>query len=94
MSNSELQKPFDIHQKLRSNGSRWGYLHAAEPWHGDCNFYLITDLSGEEWEYALYQRVEGDYFCLVDFFKNYNEACEEAKIIINSNPKYKAAINY
>ncbi|MBB3322185.1 hypothetical protein [Atlantibacter sp. RC6] len=94
MSNSELQKPFDIHQKLRSNASRWGYLHAAEPWQGDCNFQLITDLSGEECEYALYQRVEGDYFCLVDFFKNYNEACEEAKNIINSNPKYKAAINY
>lgn len=94
MSNSEIKKPFDIHQKLRASCSHWGYLHAAEPWHGDCSFQLITDLSGDEYEYALYQRVEGDYFCLVDFFKNYNEACEEAKNIINNHPKYKSAINY
>ncbi|WP_313471351.1 hypothetical protein [Atlantibacter hermannii] len=94
MINQPDNAPFDIHQKLRASGSHWCYLHAAEPWHGDCNFYLITDFSGDEYEYALYQLVEGDYFCLVDFFKNYNEACEEAKNIINSNPKYKAAINY
>lgn len=91
MNNSIVQQQFDIHQKLRANHSHWSYLHSVCPKDLGCNYQLITDLRTDEWEYALYQRHDG-YFILVDFFKNYNEACEEAKVIINNHPKIKAAI--
>ena len=92
MSNLTPTQPFDIHNKLKANSSHWDYLHAAEPWQGDCAFQLMTDHSNDELEYALYRRIEGDYFCLIDFFKSYSEACDEAKEIINSVPYYKAII--
>lgn len=91
MSNSTVQQQFDIHQKLKANHSHWLYLHSVEPKDECCNYQLIADLTTDEWEYALYQRRDG-YFVLIDFFKNYSVACEEAKTIIDNHPKIKAAI--
>lgn len=78
---------FDIHQKLREQKSSWGYLHAVGEHQANVNYEFITNFIGET-EYALYQRIDS-YFVLVDFFKNYEEACVEAKEIIVSNSQLR-----
>lgn len=82
---------FDINEKLKRTGAHWSYLKLAPP-NQDCfNYEFITSLIDEA-EYAIYVRVD-NYFVLVDFFKNYEEACCEAKEIIDNNQKIKSAIN-
>ncbi|WES69136.1 hypothetical protein [Superficieibacter sp. HKU1] len=78
---------FDIHAKLRAANSHWSYLHATQPHDEGFNYQFITTLV-DEIEFAVYERIDG-YFVLVDFFKSYNEACEEAKSIIDSHPDIK-----
>lgn len=78
---------FDIHAKLRTANSHWSYLHATQPHDEGFNYQFITTLV-DEIEFAVYERING-YFVLVDFFKSYNEACEEAKSIIDSHPDIK-----
>ena len=39
-------------------------------------------------EFAVYERID-NYFVLVDFFKSYDEACADAKKIIDDHPDIK-----
>ncbi|HGU6444647.1 TPA: hypothetical protein ACNABU_005406 [Citrobacter amalonaticus] len=87
MSTSQEVKTFDIHQKLKCSKSLWDYMHIEEPHQSNANYELVT-IFLDEMEYAIYER-HGCYFVLIDFFKNYDEACDEAKSIIDNNPELK-----
>lgn len=83
-----IKKPsFDIHEKLKMNikngGENYSYLKATQPHQGDAKVELIT-IHHPEVKFLLYERT-GNYFVLIDFFKSYAEACEEAKKIIDSH---------
>ncbi|WP_353613933.1 hypothetical protein [Mangrovibacter phragmitis] len=78
---------FDIHAKLRSANSHWSYLYATQPHDEGCNYQFITNFV-DGIEFAVYKRID-NYFILVDFFKSYDEACKDAKEIINTNPEIK-----
>ena len=41
---------------------------------------------------AVYERIE-NYFVLVDFFKSYDEACDDAKKIIDEHPDIKKMLS-
>lgn len=79
---------FDIQEKLKSSGTHWNYLHIAQP-HQDGFDYEFNTILGDEIEFAIYERC-GSYFVLVDFFKNYDEACQNAKRIIDEHPDVKS----
>lgn len=80
------QQHFDIHKKLKKCGRGLSYMYQPHPTHEGKEYILIT-CWGEAFEYALYKRM-GNYFLLVDFFTDFNSACDEAKIIIRSIGKY------
>jgi len=86
MSTPSLEH-LDIHKNLRDRKTSWGHLHAVGPHQADANYEFITSFIGET-EYALYAR-QGNYFVLVDSFKNYEEANHSAKEIINNQPQLK-----
>lgn len=88
MSDKPVMNHFDIHEKIKRTGSIWARLKSAQPHQNGCNYELNTILT-DEIEFALYER-KGDYFVLVDFFNNYEDACEEAKIIIDKNTNIKS----
>ncbi|WP_227136558.1 hypothetical protein [Kosakonia radicincitans] len=91
MNNSNQTKAiateFDIHKKLKSTGAHWSYCRAAQPHQDGFNYEFNTILVGDV-EFAIYER-HGNYFVLVDFFKNYDDACPEAKRIIDDHPDLK-----
>jgi len=86
---------FDIHDKLeqeiKNSGNSHSYMMAAQPHQGDANFEFITSLF-PQLLFLIYKRID-EYFVLVDFFKTYEEACDEAKAIIDSHPRLKASLN-
>lgn len=91
MNTNSLPKPtnqtFDIHAKLRSSKSHWSYLYASQPHQDGFNYqFNTTFIDGVE--FAIYERID-NYFVLVDFFKSYDEACDDAKKIIDAYPDIK-----
>ncbi|MGG7180282.1 hypothetical protein [Klebsiella aerogenes] len=78
---------FDIHAKLRLANSHWSYCYAVQPCEKGLNYQFNTTFV-DEMEFAVYERI-GNYFVLVDFFKSYNEACDDAKKIIDASPVIK-----
>ncbi len=78
---------FDIHTKLKEANSHWSYLRAAQPYQNDSDYeFNTTFIDGIE--FAIYERID-NYFVLVDFFKSYEEACDDAKKIIDAYPEIK-----
>ena len=88
MHTSNSADNFDVSEKLRSMNSHWSLVTPVQNYHGDSNYEFITAMVGET-EFAIYKR-QGVLFVLVDFFKNYEEACKEAKEIIDSYPDVKS----
>ncbi|ENN5714118.1 hypothetical protein ACEV60_14750 [Enterobacter ludwigii] len=78
---------FDIHAKLKAANSHWIYLRAAQPHQNDFDYEFNTTFI-DGLEFAIYERVD-NYFVLVDFFKSYEEACDDAKKIIDDHPDIK-----
>lgn len=78
---------FDIHAKLKSANSHWSYCYAVQPCEKGFNYQFNTTFVGEM-EFAVYERID-NYFVLVDFFKSYDEACDDAKKIIDDHPDIK-----
>lgn len=79
---------FNIHEKLKSTGAHWLYRRAAQPYQDGFTYEFTTIMVGEM-EFAIYERQDNDYV-LVDFFKNYDEACPYAKQIIDEHPDVKS----
>ena len=84
--NSASQE-FDIHAKLKASNSHWSYCYAVQPCKKGFNYQFNTTFVGEM-ELAVYERID-NYFVLVDFFKSYDEACDDAKNIIDDHPDIK-----
>lgn len=78
---------FDIHAKLKSANSHWSYCYAVQPCEKGFNYQFNTTFVGEM-EFAVYERID-NHFVLVDFFKSYDEACADAKKIIDDHPDIK-----
>lgn len=78
---------FDIHAKLRAANSHWSYLHAVQPHDKEFDYQFNTTFI-DGMEFAIYERVDR-YFVLVDFFKSYEYACDDAKKIIDVHPDIK-----
>lgn len=78
---------FDIHAKLRSANSHWSYCHAVQPHDKEFTYQFNTTFVGGM-EFAIYERVD-NYYVLVDFFKSYEDACDDAKKIIDEHPDIK-----
>ncbi|EBW6823762.1 hypothetical protein DP786_07720 [Salmonella enterica subsp. enterica serovar Senftenberg] len=91
MNTNSQPKPtchaFDIHAKLKSANSHWSYCHAVQPHDKGFDYQFNTTFVGEI-EFAVYERIE-NYFVLVDFFKSYDEACDDVKKIIDEHPDIK-----
>lgn len=85
--NEAVSSDFNIHDKLRTTGAHWGYLHSSQPHQEGFNYEFITTFV-DVIEFAIYERVD-NYFVLVDFFKSYDEACDDAKKIIDNHPDIK-----
>ncbi|WP_395306645.1 hypothetical protein [Enterobacter sichuanensis] len=78
---------FNIYDKLRANNTHWSHRFSAQPHDEGFNYqFRTTCVDGVE--FAVYERID-DYFVLVDFFKNYDEACDVAKKIIDEYPDIK-----
>lgn len=78
---------FDVNAKLKSTNAHWAYLRSAQPHQNGFDYeFSTTFIDGIE--FAIYERI-GNYFVLVDFFKSYDEACDDAKIIIDAHPEIK-----
>lgn len=84
-STNKNTSPFDIHEKLKINikngGESYSYLKDIPSHQNDVNFEFIT-ITIPEITFLIYRKL-GNYFVLVDFFNNYEDACDEAKEIIN-----------
>lgn len=88
--NSASQE-FDIHAKLKAANSHWLCRYAAQPFEKECNFRLVT-IFDDVIEFAIYERI-GNYFILVDFFMSYDDACDDAKKIIDNHPDIKKTLS-
>ncbi|EHB3804660.1 hypothetical protein JXF99_000630 [Salmonella enterica subsp. enterica serovar Bonariensis] len=82
-----LSQEFDIHAKLRAANSHWSYCYAVQHFEKEFNYQFNTSFV-DEMEFAVYERID-NYFVLVDFFKSYDEACDDAKKIIDTHPDIK-----
>ena len=82
---------FDIHAKLKAAKSHWSYAYAMQPSEKGFNYQFNTNFV-DEMEFAVYERID-DYFVLVDFFKSYDEACDDAKKIIDNYPDIKKMLS-
>lgn len=80
-----------IQEKIQLSGSHWSHIKIAQPSQNGYNFEFHTILLDES-EYAIYER-QGQYFVLIDFFKNYEEANDLAKKIINNHSQLKQIFN-
>ena len=78
---------FDIHAKLKAANTHGSYCYAVQPCEKEFNYQFNTTFVGEM-EFAVYERID-NYFVLVDFFKSYDEACADAKKIIDDHPDIK-----
>lgn len=91
MNTNPLPKPtsqeFDIHTKLKAANSHWSYCYAVQPCEKEFNYQFNTTFI-DEMEFSVYERID-NYFVLVDFFKSYDEACDDAKKIIDDHPDIK-----
>lgn len=87
MINTAGDNAFDIHEKLKKHDAKWQYKHEANSYQINTNYEFCTTFIGEI-EFAIYER-HGNYFRLVDFFKSYDEACAEAKKILDHYPDVK-----
>ncbi|EAT3896358.1 hypothetical protein ET369_16510, partial [Salmonella enterica] len=67
--------------------SRWFYCYAVQRFEKEFNYQFNTSFV-DEMEFAVYERID-NYFVLVDFFKSYDEACDDAKKIIDDHPDIK-----
>jgi hypothetical protein len=87
-------KKFNIHDKLRGSNTHWSHRFSAQPHDEGFNYqFRTTCVDGVE--FAVYERID-NCFVLVDFFKSYDEACDDAKNIIDDHPDIKrmfSAIN-
>ncbi|ELY7491504.1 hypothetical protein SOJ85_004261 [Cronobacter turicensis] len=91
ISQTPVNQQFDIHSKLKSTKSHWAYARAAQPHQDGFNYeFSTTFIDGVE--FAIYERID-NYFVLVDFFNTYEQACEDAKKIIDSHPDLKKLIS-
>ena len=82
-----VSKSFNIHEKLKVAKTHWSYCFAAQPHDQTFNYQFRTSwVKGIE--FAIYERT-GEYYVLVDFFKSYEEACDDAKKIIDAYPEIK-----
>ncbi|MHC2980727.1 hypothetical protein [Citrobacter freundii] len=82
---------FDIHAKLRAANSHWSYCYAVQHFEKEFNYQFNTSFV-DEMELAVYERID-NYFVLVDFFKSYDEACDDAKKIIDDHPDIKRMLS-
>ncbi|EGF4814450.1 hypothetical protein ICF92_003813 [Escherichia coli] len=82
---------FDIHAKLRAANSHWFYCYAVQHFEKEFNYQFNTSFV-DEMEFAVYERID-NYFVLVDFFKSYDEACDDAKKIIDDHPDLKRMLS-
>ncbi|MFH2224446.1 hypothetical protein ABK735_19615 [Enterobacter kobei] len=91
MKNSSYQntssKDFNIHDKIRATNTHWCLLFSAQP-HDDGFNYQFRTTCVDGVEFAVYERIDNS-FVLVDFFKSYDEACDDAKKIIDDYPDVK-----
>ena len=91
MKNSSYQntssKDFNIHDKIRATNTHWCLLFSAQP-HDDGFNYQFRTTCVDGVEFAVYERIDNS-FVLVDFFKSYDEACDDAKNIIDDHPDIK-----
>ncbi len=87
---SVVQKQFCIHEKLKAENSHWSYAFPVSTVHGNGKHQLHTSLL-DDVEFAVYEKT-GTYFVLVDFAKDYSSLNDDAKKIIDANPKAKASI--
>lgn len=84
-------KEFNIHDKLRATNAHWCYLFSVQPHDEGFNYqFRTTCVDGVE--FAVYERID-NCFMLVDFFKTYDEACEDAKNIIDEYPDIKRMLS-
>ncbi|EOA3870156.1 hypothetical protein ACH07K_001784 [Salmonella enterica] len=82
---------FDIHAKLRAANSHWSYCYAVQHFEKEFNYQFNTSFV-DEMEFAVYERID-NYFVLVDFFKSYDEACDDAKKTIDDHPDIKRMLS-
>lgn len=83
---------FSIHSKLLLTNTHWSYcFHILPHQENSIHEMRVSDFEEDGYEFAIYKR-DGDYMILVDFFKSYEEACKEAKDILNEFPKAKGTI--
>ncbi|EMF1899333.1 hypothetical protein RZP54_08450 [Raoultella ornithinolytica] len=90
MINAAGDNAFDIHEKLKKHGAKWLYMHEENSHQINTNYEFCTNFIGEI-EFAIYER-HGNHFILVDFFKSYDEACDEAKDILYIYPEIRVLI--
>ncbi|EHF4932606.1 hypothetical protein I4B30_003672 [Enterobacter hormaechei] len=84
-------KKFNIDDKLRGSNTHWTHRFSAQPHDAGFNYqFRTTCVAGVE--FAVYERID-NCFVLVDFFKSYDEACDDAKNIIDDYPDIKRMIS-
>ncbi|BBS32793.1 TPA: hypothetical protein QH575_004812 [Enterobacter kobei] len=80
-------KEFNIYEKLTATNTHWCHHFSAQPHDEGFNYqFRTTCVDGVE--FAVYERID-NFFVLVDFFKSYDEACDDAKKIIDEYPDIK-----
>lgn len=87
MKNVPGGNAFDIQEKLKTHRPAWTYKHEAAGFQKNSNHEFCSNLI-DGIEFAIYER-QGNYFILVDFFKSYDDAREEAKNILDAHPDIK-----
>ncbi|HGM5304520.1 TPA: hypothetical protein ACKP17_000694 [Serratia marcescens] len=85
-----ISDPNLIHKKLKAEKSNWSYAYPVSTIHGNGKHQLHTSLL-DDIEFAIYE-IKGGYFVLIDFAKDYSSLNDDAKKIIDANPKAKASI--
>jgi hypothetical protein len=67
--------------------THWSHRFSAQPHDEGFNYqFRTTCVDGVE--FVVYERID-NCFVLVDFFKSYDEACDDAKNIIDDHPDIK-----
>ncbi|ELH2097904.1 hypothetical protein RQD06_001421 [Klebsiella pneumoniae] len=87
MINAPSDNAFDIQEKLKAHHPMWSYMHEANSFQQNTNYEFCTNFI-DGIEFAIYERHE-NHFILVDFFKSYDDACREAKNILDTYPDVK-----
>ncbi|MGO3396458.1 MAG: hypothetical protein ACTINL_08150 [Serratia proteamaculans] len=87
VTNEASNQTFCIHKKLKEFNNGLSYAFPSHPIHHEGVTYLLNTSYYNQLEYALYKRKDNNFF-LVDFFTDFDLACEEAKEIIRGVEKY------